>query len=120
MSNPVRNISRRAVRLCIGVVTIVSIAALFAFVFPTRALMNTRDERDRLSEQVEAVNKENEQLQREAKSLETDAAVERLARDSFGLVMPGETAYSVRGPAEETADSSVAGSTDQRTPASTP
>ena len=100
-------ISRRTMNILVASVVVVVIAGLFAFVFPTRALLDTRTERDQMAENVAKIRAENRELEQEAKSLETDAAVEREARDHFGLVKPGETAYLVEEPASPAVVSST-------------
>ena len=94
--------------MLIASIVVVVIAGLFAFVFPTRALLDTRRDRDHIAENVAKIQAENRQLSEQAKSLETDAAVEREAREHFGLVKPGETAYTVAEPATTTTTSSSA------------
>ena len=114
----VPSLSRRTVNVLIASFVVVVIAGLFAFVFPTRALLETRNDRDRMAQDVAKLRAENKELEQKAKSLETDAAVEREARDHFGLVKPGETAYIVEEPAVSSSTSTA--SSVSAAPASTP
>ncbi len=76
-------------------VALAFVAVLFVGVFPTRTYLAQRDEmaqsRDRLSELDTA----NVELQARVDALESPAEVERLAREEFGMVRPGEEPYRI-------------------------
>jgi hypothetical protein len=47
---------------------------------------------------LQVLGEQNEDLQQRAKRLQTDAEIERLAREQYNLVKPGEEAYAVLPP----------------------
>jgi cell division protein FtsB len=71
------------------------VAFLFVFVFPVRTLLAQRDERARVHDQIELLEEQSGTLEQEAERLQTDSEVERLARERYNLVRPGETPYAV-------------------------
>jgi len=84
---------RRAVRVLLAVVTVA--AVLFLFVFPVRTLVDQRDQTAQAEQRVKGLQAENAQLAREATQLKNNAVIEQLARQRFGLVMPGDHAYTI-------------------------
>ena len=98
-------------RVAIAVATLALIAVLFIAVFPTQALLDQRKERGALAAQVRRMTKHNDGLQAQARKLEDDAEIERLAREQYNLVKPGEEAYAVlpSPPPVESAKPSVTG-----------
>lgn len=91
--------SRGVSRMVVLGGSIVLIGFLIVFVFPTQALMDTRNERNSMATKVEEMQRENESLRKQTAALQTEEVIERIARSRYGFVMPGETAYSVRIPA---------------------
>jgi cell division protein FtsB len=92
---------RRAIARLI-LVMLLFVAFLFVAVFPTRTLLAQRRETDAVRSKLELLTEQNEELQREAERLQSDAEVERIARERYNLVRPGETPYAVV-PVPETA-----------------
>jgi cell division protein FtsB len=84
---------RAAVRLALVLVLV--IGALFAFVFPTRAYLDQHRQTNTAAQRLELLRKHNAQLAAERKRLESDAEVQRIARERYNLVLPGEKAYAV-------------------------
>lgn len=82
-------------RLRLAVFATVMVLVMFAFVFPARAWLDQRREVQRVRRDVTDLEEQNRRLQREANRLETPAEIERLARERFNMVLPGEQAYSV-------------------------
>jgi len=78
------------------------VAFLFVFVFPIRTLLAQREERARVRDQIELLDEQNRQLEQEAGRLQTDSEVERLARERYNLVRPGETPDAVVPPPDPT------------------
>jgi cell division protein FtsL len=79
----------------IAVASLVFVAMMFLFVFPTRSyLAQQRQVRD-ARHSVAVLRQQNAQLAAEAKRLQTPAEIERLARSQFNMVFPGEQAYNV-------------------------
>jgi cell division protein FtsB len=46
-------------------------------------------------ERLDVIRRETAELQRDTKRLQGDAEVERIAREQYGLVRPGETSYVI-------------------------
>ena len=85
-----RSISLLAVTLALAAVVV-----LFVAVYPTQALLDQQDESKETAAELRAVEEENLQLEQRVAELQTDAAIEQLARDEYGLVYPGEEAYAI-------------------------
>ncbi len=64
-------------------------------VFPTRAFLDQRDDMARTREQLDLLRDENAALEERLADLGTPEEIERLAREQYNLVHPGEEAYSV-------------------------
>lgn len=91
---PVR---RRRARLApvMAVLLLGALAFTVTGVFPFRQLFQQRQQVELATEQLEILAEENRTLEEEIAALGTDQEVERMAREQFGLVRPGETAYTV-------------------------
>ncbi len=88
------------------VLTLTALAVVVTAVgiFPFRQIIADRRSVSLAQEQLLALRAENEHLGAQVAVLQTDEEVERLAREQFGLVRPGESAFVVVSPAgEETA-----------------
>ena len=77
------------------VASVVLVGILFLFVFPTRTYLGQRQELDAAERRAEILSKENAELAARVKRLNTDAEIERLAREQYNLVRPGEEAYAI-------------------------
>lgn len=62
-------------------------------VFPFRQVLARERAVELSHEKLDALVAENMRLEYEIAALQTDQEIERLAREQFGLVMPGEVAY---------------------------
>jgi cell division protein FtsL len=74
---------------------VVLVGLLFAFVYPTRTFLDQRSETNKARAQLELLQAENARLSRESKQLSTDSEIERLAREKYGLVKPGEQPFVI-------------------------
>jgi cell division protein FtsB len=92
-----RNRRRRAKRLA-AVVAALLVVALYEG--PVSSLLQARDDTSRLRADVAHLQERHADLQRQLRTLRSDAAVVALARDD-GFIFPGETPYhaNVRDPA---------------------
>ena len=63
--------------------------------FPTRAYLDQVHQREELAVRVHTLGAANEALRAQADRLQTDEAIERLARERYQLVRPGEEAYAI-------------------------
>jgi cell division protein FtsL len=86
-------IQRPSMRLALVLVVLVGL--LFAFVYPTRTFLDQRNETSKARAQLETLQAENARLARESKRLSTDSEIERLARQQYGLVKPGERSFVI-------------------------
>ena len=82
-------------RVVVAVVTLAIVAVLFIAVFPTQALLQQRREHQAMAAQVARITKTNDALATQTRKLEDDAEIERLAREQYNLVRPGEEAYAI-------------------------
>jgi len=82
-------------RLVPFVVLIAVIGLLFVGVFPTRTWLAQRKEHAAATEQLRVLEEQNELLASRVEALQSDAEIERLAREQYNLVRPGEEAYAV-------------------------
>ena len=74
---------------------VVLVGLLFAFVYPTRTFLDQRADTNKARGQLEVLRSENARLARESQRLSTDAEIERIARERYGLVKPGERSFVV-------------------------
>jgi cell division protein FtsB len=82
-------------RTRIGVASLALVAMMFLFVFPTRSYLAQKRQVGRAAHAVEVLKAQNEVLARQARRLRTKSEIERLAREQFNMVMPGEQVYNV-------------------------
>lgn len=88
--------SRRAVRrIWPLVVAVVLIGVCFLAVFPTRTYLAQRRARAAAVERLRILEAQNRKLAERARELHTDAEIERIAREQYNLVRPGEEAYAL-------------------------
>jgi cell division protein FtsB len=64
-------------------------------VFPARTYFAQRQNLAAAGERVDVLTKENGELSDRVKRLHTDEEIERLAREQYDLVKPGEEAYAI-------------------------
>jgi cell division protein FtsB len=93
---PSRRVLRRLWPL-LGSIFVVGV--LLVGVFPTRTYLAQRAAISRASEQLDVLQQQNATLEERADLLTSDAEIERLARERYNLVRPGEEAYAVLPPA---------------------
>ena len=89
-----RSRRRRAV-VRTALLGVLLVGFLFVFVYPTRTFLDQRAETNRTRAQLELLRSENAKLATDDKKLKSDAEIERIARESFGLVRPGEKAFVI-------------------------
>jgi cell division protein FtsB len=75
--------------------SIVAVAFLFAGVFPTRALLTQRRDIAAAEDTLAHLESRNADLQDRVDALGTGAEIERIAREQYHLVYPGEEAYAL-------------------------
>ncbi|HTK15718.1 MAG TPA: septum formation initiator family protein [Acidimicrobiia bacterium] len=92
------HLARRMVwapRTRVAVASLALVAMMFLFVFPTRSYLAQKRQIGKAAHAVEVLEAQNEVLARQASRLQTRSEIERLAREQFNMVMPGEQAYNV-------------------------
>ncbi len=94
---------RRTMSGLLALAALVAVVVTAAGIFPFRQIIADRRTVALAQEKLLALREENSQLEAEVAGLGSDAEVERLAREQFGLVLPGETAYVVVAPEGEEA-----------------
>jgi cell division protein FtsB len=89
-----RTARRRAI---VGVLLVgaLLVAVLFTFVYPTRSWLDQRGELGQARVKLSLLHVESAKLAAESKRLQSDAEIERIARQSYGLLKPGERGFVV-------------------------
>ena len=90
--------------------------AVLLAAFPARAYVAQRHERERLAAQVSTLAAQNRHLEERARQLQSDAEIERLARQHYNLVRPGEEAFAIITPRPPPTPAAV----DRRPPSPAP
>jgi cell division protein FtsB len=85
----------RAAVLRLAVASLVLIGALFVFVFPTSAVRHQRGQTKDAAQRLSVLKDQSERLARQIKRVQSEHEIERLARDRFNMVKPGEQAWAV-------------------------
>jgi cell division protein FtsB len=79
----------------IVVAFVVFIGILFGAVYPTRTYLAQQRDLRAAHQKLALFHQQNGHLEAEAKRLESDEEIERIARARFNLVKPGEEAYAI-------------------------
>ena len=79
----------------VALASLAFVAILFMFVFPTQALLAQRSDLSGARTDLAVLREQNAKLEEEAARLRTPAEVERIARERFNMVRPGEQAFAV-------------------------
>jgi len=79
----------------IVVASVIFIGILFGAVYPTRTYLAQQRDLKAAHHKLELFRQQNGRLEAEAKRLESDEEIERIARARFNLVKPGEEAYAI-------------------------
>lgn len=73
----------------------VAIGIMFAFVFPVRTYVAQRRAIGATEAKVQVLTEQDRQLTARAQELRSDSEIERLARQEYGMVRPGEVPYAI-------------------------
>lgn len=79
----------------IVVASVIFIGILFGAVYPTRTYFAQQRDLKAAEHRLELFRQQNGRLEGEAKRLESDEEIERIARARYNLVKPGEEAYAI-------------------------
>ena len=81
------------------VASVVALAGvLFLFVFPTSSWLAQRRDRHQVEAELRRVTERNQRLERRVWLLRTPQEIERIAREKYNLVRPGEEAFAILPP----------------------
>ena len=80
------------------VAVVALIGLLFLAVFPTRTYLTQRRDLTNTERRVAVLSQQNQELRSRVARLNTEAEIERLAREQYNLVRPGEEAYAILPP----------------------
>lgn len=80
----------------LAVLLIAALAITLAGVFPFRQIIAQDRQVESTREKLAALAAENEALEDDIEVLQTEAEIERIAREELGLVRPGEVGYTVQ------------------------
>ena len=83
----------RVVGLMVGAVLVVGF--LLVAVFPTRTMLNQRSETSQARADLAELRASNAELSKRIDELQTDDAIERIAREDYEMIRPGEEAYAI-------------------------
>ena len=78
-----------------AVVLLVGLAIVLAGVFPFRQMIAQQRLVDNTQAELSALVSANEDLQAQIDAVQSDAELERIAREQYGMARPGETIYVV-------------------------
>jgi cell division protein FtsL len=82
-------------RARVALIALGIVAILFVFVFPTRSYLEQRREVGAKQHDVNVLKEQNDKLAAEVNHLQQPAEIERMAREDFHMVMPGEQPFNV-------------------------
>ncbi|GAC1535240.1 MAG: hypothetical protein NVS3B12_17020 [Acidimicrobiales bacterium] len=71
------------------------VAVLVVFVFPTRTYLDQRRQLASASQRLQTLNGQNAELDGRVAKLKSSAEIERIARERYHLVRPGEQAFAI-------------------------
>jgi cell division protein FtsB len=86
----------------LAVLLLGALALTVSGILPFRQLVSQQRQIEHTQNQLAALEHENQVLAEDIEMLGTDAEIERIAREQYGLVRPGEVAYVVVTPRETT------------------
>lgn len=93
-----RGISRLAIP---AVLVVLTVAALLLYAFPTRTYLDQRRVASISEQRLAELEAANADAQAEVDALQSDAEIERIAREQYGYAKAGEEVYHVLPPARD-------------------
>ena len=81
--------------LSVLVVSVLLVGFLFVAVLPTRTYIAQHRQLEATKSEVAELARSNSEMTRRVEELHTDAEIERIAREQYNLVRPGEAAYAL-------------------------
>jgi cell division protein FtsB len=89
------NRQRRRRLLWPALLAVTVIGIVFIGVYPTRTWLGQRHSLDEAGHQLQVLQQQNDALSSQIAALNTDSEIERLARERYNLVRPGEESYAI-------------------------
>lgn len=86
-------IRRRRSRVATLVFAVLMAGFVVAFVYPTRTYLRQRTDLSAAETRLQVLERETRILENESTRLASDAEIERVAREQYGLLRPGETPW---------------------------
>lgn len=86
---------RRIIGCVLVIVTI--IATMFIYVYPIRSYYAQKGVEKVEMQRLQVLKEANKKMREQRKNLSTDEEIERIAREQYHLIKPGEEAYIVSG-----------------------
>ncbi|MDQ3569305.1 MAG: septum formation initiator family protein [Actinomycetota bacterium] len=80
------------------VAAVILVGVVFLAVFPTRTYLSQRWDLSNTERRLAVLSRQNAELSARVARLNTDAEIERLAREQYNLVRPGEEAFAILPP----------------------
>lgn len=100
-----RQANRQRTRLLVGLaMSVLLVAVLLLGVFPTRTFLAQRASTQQAEERLDALDERNAGLEQRIEQLNTPAEIERIAREQYGMVRPGEESFAILPPPPPPAD----------------
>jgi cell division protein FtsL len=84
---------RLAVKITLS--ALVLLGAMYLFAFPARSYLAQKTDIAAQERTIAVLKAENAKLAAESSALQNDATIEQIARQEYGLVMPGQRAFMV-------------------------
>ena len=78
-----------------SVIAVATLAVVFVGIFPTRTYLDQRNDISQASAELAALEEANAEAEDRLERLDSDDEIERVAREQYGLVKPGEEVYRV-------------------------
>jgi cell division protein FtsB len=75
--------------------SVIVVGVLFIGVYPMRTYLAQRTSLHHAERQIDVLKTQNDKLAQQAQQLNTDSEIERLAREQYNLVRPGERAFAI-------------------------
>lgn len=82
-------------RVALGTLSTMVFLGLMAGVVPVRQYLEQQRRLDAARQRIDLLDEENRRLAARAEELRTDEEIERLAREQYSLVRPGEEAFAL-------------------------
>jgi cell division protein FtsB len=94
-TNPMSARRKTMIGCVLAIVTVV--ATMFIYVYPIKGYYEQQRQENIERHRLAVLKEANKKIKEERKNLSSDAEIERIAREQYHLIKPGEEAYIVSG-----------------------